>query len=385
MSLKSTPDLAAGSTALLAIDLAAIGENYKQLRDLANGAKGVVGAQCAAVVKADAYGLGARRVVPALYDLGCRTFFVATIGEGIVLRKLRSDIKIYILDGLFEGAGPLFVEHELTPVLGSLTMLEHWAAFCALRGQKHPAALHLDTGMNRLGVEASEIADLFKHQQTILNDVEIDLVMSHLACADEPEHASNKKQLARFLEHLNKLPAIPASLANSAGIFLGPSYALDLVRPGIALYGGQPNMDDTSAMRPVISLTSHIAQLRTVEKGDPIGYGGAYVAKRQTRLATLPVGYADGYHRSLGSTSDQQGASAYIGDHEAPLLGRVSMDLITIDVSLVPEELVNVGAPVELLGTHVRIDDLAKISGTIGYEILTSLGARYERQYIGGK
>ena len=181
------PDLAAGSTALLTIDLAAIGENYKQLRDLAKGARGVVGAQCAAVVKADAYGLGAKRVVPALYDLGCRTFFVATVQEGIALRNLHNDIKIYILDGLFEGAGPLFVEYELVPVLGSLSMLEHWAAFCALLDQQHPAALHLDTGMNRLGLEASEIADLFAHQQTILNDVKIDLVMSHLACADEPE------------------------------------------------------------------------------------------------------------------------------------------------------------------------------------------------------
>ena len=264
-------------------------------------------------------------------------------------------------------------------------MLEHWAAFCALLDQQHPAALHLDTGMNRLGLEASEIADLFAHQQTILNDVKIDLVMSHLACADEPEHPSNQKQLGHFREHIKNLPSIPASLANSGGIFLGSGYALDLVRPGIALYGGQPTIDSTSAMRPVISLITHIVQLRTVEKGDAIGYGGAYVAKRQTRLATLPVGYADGYHRALGSTSDQQGASVYIGDYEAPLLGRVSMDLLTIDVTLVPEELVSVGAPVELLGAHVLIDDLAKIAGTISYEILTSLGARYDRQYIGGK
>ena len=215
MSSKSMPELAAGSTALLTVDLTAIGENYKQLCELAKGA------ECAAVVKADAYGLGAKRVVPALYDQGCRTFFVATVREGIVLRNLHSDIKIYILDGLFEGAGSLFVEYDLAPVLGSLTMLEHWAAFCALRDQKHPAALHLDTGMNRLGLGPSEVADLIKHQQTILNDVKIDLVMSHLACADEPEHPGNQKQLGQFLGHMKDLPSIPASLANSAGIFPG--------------------------------------------------------------------------------------------------------------------------------------------------------------------
>ncbi|MCP4936874.1 MAG: alanine racemase [bacterium] len=379
MSSKSMPDLASGSTALLTIDLAAIGENYMRLCELAKGA------QCASVVKADAYGLGAAHVVPVLYDLGCRTFFVATVREGIALRASHSDIRIYILDGLFKGTGPLFVEHELSPVLGSLAMLEHWAAFCALRDQKHPAALHLDTGMNRLGLGPGEIIDLVAHQSSILNEVNIDLVMSHLACADEPEHASNQKQLTQFLTHMNNLPAIPASLANSAGIFLGPSYALDLVRPGIALYGGQPNIDDTSAMRPVVTLTTHIAQLRTVEKGGSIGYGGAYVAKRHTRLATLPVGYADGYHRMLGSSNDRRGASTYIGGHEAPLLGRVSMDLITIDVTDIPAELAIVGAEVELLGAHVLIDDLAKIAGTIGYEILTSLGARYERHYTGEK
>ena len=379
MSLKSTPDMASGSSALLTIDLTAIGENYEQLRKLAKGA------ECAAVVKADAYGLGAARVVPALYDLGCRTFFVATIREGMVLRKLHSDIKIYILDGLFAGSGSVFVEHHLMPVLGSLKMMEHWAALCTLLDFKHPAALHLDTGMNRLGLDAGEAKDLVEHQNTILMDVKIDLVMSHLACADEPTHGSNPKQLALFSDLLAQLPSIPASLANSAGIFLGPAYALDLARPGIALYGGQPNSDVSSAMRPVVSLITHIVQLRTVEKGEPIGYGGAYVAKRQTRLATLPVGYADGYHRALGSTNDQRGASAYLGVHEAPLLGRVSMDLITIDVTDVPDELVRAGAPVELLGHHVSIDDLAKMAGTIGYEILTSLGARYDRQYIGGK
>ncbi len=264
-------------------------------------------------------------------------------------------------------------------------MLEHWAAFCTLLDCRHPVALHLDTGMNRLGLDADETKGLVADKDTLLKDIEIDLVMSHLACADEPAHPSNQKQLETLSGFLLDFPSTPSSLANSAGIFLGPGYALDLVRPGIALYGGQPNKDAASAMRPVVSLITHIVQLRTVDKGDPVGYGGAYVTKRQTRLATLPVGYADGYHRALGSTTDQKGANAYIGNHEAPLAGRVSMDLITIDVTDIPDEVLVVGAPVELLGHHVSIDDLANIAGTISYEILTSLGTRYERQYIGAK
>ena len=379
MSLNIAPDIASGSTALLTIDLNAIGENYARLKALAKGA------ECAAVVKANAYGLGATQIAPFLYDQGCRTFFVATLDEGIRLRAHLTDAKIYILDGLFKGAGSLFVEHSLSPVIGSLEMLEHWSAFCALLDHQHPAALHLDTGMNRLGFAASQIKDLTENHKVILQDVNIDLVMSHLACADEPQHPGNEEQQQKFSEILNSLPEIRASLANSAGIFLEPSYAFDLVRPGVALYGGQPNTDTTSLMHPVVSLTTHIAQIRTVESGDAIGYGGAYIAKRKTRLATLPVGYADGYHRALGSTNELKGASAYIGEYEAPLLGRVSMDLITIDVTDVPDELVNAGTSVELLGQHVTIDDLAAIAGTISYEILTSLGSRYDRRYLGGQ
>ncbi len=377
MSLKSTSDMASGSPALLTIDLSAIGENYAQLREMAKGA------QCAAVVKANAYGLGVDRVVPTLYDQGCRTFFVATLHEGIALRQLHNDTKIYILDGLFAGSENLFAEHKLAPVLGSLAMLKRWAALSALMDFKHPAALHLDTGMNRLGLDAADFKEFVEHQNSILSDINIDLVMSHLACADEPSHPGNQKQLDDFSGFLSQLPFRPASLANSSGIFLGPDFHLTLVRPGIALYGGKPNMYASSAMRPVVSLITHIAQVRKVEKGAAIGYGGAYITQRPTVLATLPVGYADGYHRALGSTNDQNGASVYIGNYEAPLLGRVSMDLITVDVTDIPHELIAVGATVELLGRQILIDDLAKAAGTISYEILTSLGTRYERQYIG--
>ena len=375
-----TPDIAAGATSLLTIDLAAIGENYSKLQALANGA------ECAAVVKADAYGLGAARVAPFLAGLGCRTFCVATPGEGIVLRKILSDARIFILDGLFAGTGGIFAEHNLCPVLGSLKMIERWSAFCALRGQMYPAALHFDTGMNRLGLGADETKELSDHSSSILRDMQIELVISHLACADDPEHAANRKQQRLFSEILQTFPSLlgsQASLANSAGLFLGTDYSFDLVRPGIALYGGQPNCLSSSMMTPVVTLTTHIAQIRTVKKGDLIGYGGACRVERNTRVATLPVGYADGYHRTLGSTNENKGANTYIGEHKAPLLGRVSMDLVTIDITDIPVEEALVGTPVELLGQHVSIDDLAGISGTISYEILTSLGARYERQYTG--
>ena len=369
------PDLSQGSTAVLTVDLAAIGRNYARLAAMADGA------QCAAVVKADAYGTGAHRVAPHLHKLGCENFFVATIKEGIALRKLLAGVKIHVFDGLFPGSADLFDKHQLIPVLGSLAMLKEWSEHCRKKKRAPPAVLHIDTGMNRLGIGPDDLSQLIEQQKDHLQDIRLDLVMSHLACADDQKHALNQKQLTRFKDALGRLPGAPASLANSAGIFLGSDFHLDLLRPGIALYGGRPNECAPNPMEPVVTLISHIAQIRRVEKGVTIGYGGTYTTTRQTRLATIPVGYADGYLRALGSSTKRAGAHVFVGDHKAPLLGRVSMDLITVDITDVPQSVAFIGTDVELLGAHILIDDLADIAGTIGYEILTSLGTRYDVHY----
>ncbi len=360
---------------MLRVDLDALTANYAQLCALAPGSEG------AAVVKADAYGTGAHRVSNALHKKGCRTFFVATLAEGISLRARLKEARIYVLDGLFPGTSRLFAEHRLSPVLGSLPSLEEWSR-ARRSGDGFPAAaLHIDTGMNRLGLGPDEIPSLLEKAAHYFNAAGIDLVMSHLACADDPDDRSNQTQSHAFGSLLQQLPPCRASLANSAGIFLGKDYHHDLLRPGIALYGGRSVSASRNSMRPVVHLTSHIAQVRTVKKGVPVGYGGAYVTNRKTRLATVPVGYADGYLRALGSTTGKAGASTFIADHEAPVLGRISMDLITIDVTDLPPDLAKPGTDVELLGSNISVDDLADIAGTIGYEILTSLGNRYDRHY----
>ena len=373
-----------GATAVLTVDLPAIGENYARLSALAKGA------QCAAVVKANAYGTGVERVAPFLHKQGCKTFFVATQDEGILLRSLLPDTKIYILNGLPAGCAVNYHNYNLCPVLGSIEMLVEWARYCNRTKACPPAALHIDSGMNRLGIGPDQLQTLIETPE--LRTIEFDLIMSHLACADEPDHPRNKKQLHTFTATLKELPTAakslaksPAkSLANSAGIFLGSDYHFDILRPGIALYGGCPVTGSDNPMKPVVTLMSTIAQIRLVAKGDAIGYGATFQVERETRVATIPVGYADGYTRSLGSSNDHEGAYVYIGKTRAPLLGRVSMDLITVDITDIPERKAFVGAPVELLGAHIGIDDLANIAGTIGYEILTSLGARYKRHYKEG-
>ncbi len=369
------------STGLLTIDLAAIAGNYEMLCAAASGA------EVAAVVKADAYGCGAHLIAPMLYKKGCRTFFVATLSEAIDLRKVLPDARIFILDGLFPGCSPTYSRYRLMPVIGSLPMLHEWSRFCQSNSTFSACALHVDTGMNRLGLGTEELLHLFANKKQSLQGVDVKLLISHLACADDPGHEQNDRQLELFARLVQQAGDIPASLANSAGVFLGRQYHFDLVRPGIALYGGRAIKNKANPARPVISLSSPIIQVRTVKKGTGIGYGSSFVTRRQTRLATLPVGYADGYFRSLGTgnttreSSAGQGAGVFIGEYEAPVAGRISMDLVTIDVTDIPADLARVGQKAELLGSHISIDDLADRAGTIGYEILTSLGHRFQRRY----
>ena len=368
------------TTARLDIDLGAIRQNYAALGARAEKA------ECAAVVKADAYGTGAEPVSRALYAAGCRHFFVATLQEAVNVRAILSDnapaAAIYVLDGLLPGAEQIYEQHALTPVLGSLEALDDWTAFAKTQSRPLSTALHIDTGMNRLGLGPDALPQFLRNRQAYLHGLRLELVMSHLACADEPEHPQNRRQLELFRAALAQLPPVKASLANSAGIFLGPDYHFDLLRPGIALYGGRAVNNVKNPMRGVVCLTSNIAQVRRIKKGDGVGYGASFTAARDSLVATVPVGYADGYLRALGANGHGPTAQVCIGGHLAPLCGRVSMDLITIDVTDLPAGLAVVGAPVELIGPHVSVDDLADVAGTIGYEILTSLGRRYARRYL---
>jgi alanine racemase len=398
-------DPAARAGAVLDIDLGAIVANWRLL------AAKVAPAECAAVVKADAYGLGAARVGTALAAAGCRLFFVATLDEAIALRgALGAGPKVAVLNGPFFITSGDFVEHDLIPVLNEPGQIATWAKaplpHCgrgrgpsrsdgrvrasaraphphptsasprppspAMRERENTAILHVDTGMARLGLTAAEFATLVERPPGIAWRA----VMSHLACADEPDHPLNDKQRARFAAAAARLTSVPASLAASSGIFLGPSYHFDLVRPGAALYGVNPQPGRPNPLRPVVRLTAKILQIRQIDRGESVGYGAAHVMGAPGRIATAAVGYADGWLRSLSHRG-----CGYIAGKRVPLVGRVSMDLVTFDVSAIPPALLLPGGEVELLGAAYGVDDAAADAGTIGYEILTSLGARYHRVY----
>lgn len=361
--------------AVLTIDLAAIVENWRTLSAVA------APAECAAVVKADAYGLGIDRVAPALWRAGALTFFVAHLNEGIRLRALLPDAVIYVLNGLMPGTGPAFAAAKLRPVLGSVPEIAEWSEFCRATGKPLPAALHVDTGMERLGLSLDDAVRLSDSRRLL--GFEPSLLMSHLACADTPGHPLTGRQLSLFTDIARRFPGIPASLANSAGTLSGRDFRFDLVRPGIFLYGGIA-VADVPPLRPVVRLDARILQVREVERGATVGYGAAQRVKRASRIATVSIGYADGLFRAAGSTDAKAGAEAVIAGRRCPLVGRISMDLATIDVTSLPETAVERGAMATFLGEGIGVDDLAARAGTIGYEVLTSLGGRYLRRYVGG-
>jgi alanine racemase len=367
----------AGETAILTIDLDALAANYRRLRELA------APAECAAVVKADAYGLGMAEAAPVLWRQGCKTFFVATPSEARDLRKLLPHAVIYVLAGLMPGTASMLHKHGLRPVLNSAEEIREWASVSAKAGEALPCAVHIDTGMNRLGLSAAEV-DAVAGERSLWPAFRLSLIMSHLACADEPEHSKNAAQRKLFDELRARLPGALTSLANSAGILLGRAYAYDVVRPGIALYGGKPQARRPHEFAPVIHLKGRILQVRNVAAGETVGYGATRTLRRPSRVATVSVGYADGFFRSLSTKDGETGFVAYAGPHAAPILGRVSMDLITVDVTDVPETHSTRGAWVELMGPHITAQTVAHHAGTIDYEVLTNLGARALRRYIGG-
>ncbi|KPL54857.1 alanine racemase [Prosthecomicrobium hirschii] len=359
--------------ARLTIDLAALEANW---RDLAARA---APAECAAAVKADAYGLGLEPVVRRLHDAGCLTFFVALPEEALRLRAVAPDATVYLLNGLLPGWVDTIADAGIRPVLGSPEEWDDWAAAGARAGRPLPAALHIDTGMNRLGLTQAE-AERLAADPTRRAAVALALVMSHLATADEPGHALIGRQLARFRAATALFPGVPASLANSAGIFAGADFHFGLVRPGVALYGGAVQAGRPSPMMPVVRLDAPILRVRPVPAGEPIGYGAARTLPRDSRIAILSVGYADGYHRLASSTDARPGGHVAIEGRPAPVVGRISMDLMAVDVT--DHEQAHRGTRVELIGPHVPLTSIAAAMGTIDYEVLTSLGRRYRRVYL---
>jgi len=348
--------------AVLTVDLDALAANYLTLQAEA-------GVEAAPAVKADGYGLGAVAVARRLSAEGARSFFVARLAEGESLRAALGvrTAAIYILDGAEPGAGPQFAAAGLTPVLSSFEQAEAWASFA---GDRLPAALHVDTGMNRLGVSLDEAERLAAARR-----LRLDLVMSHLACADEPDHPLNALQRDRFAAARDLFPNVRASFANSGGVFLGPDYAFDQVRPGVSLYGGGPLGRPDPRIRAVATLEAPILQLRQVKAGESVGYGATFVAESTMQVAILAAGYADGYPRNASPR-----AFAAVAGKSHRLLGRVSMDMIAVDVT---EADVAVGDKVELLGPNLMVDDLAAAAGTTAYEVLTRLPLRAQRIYRG--
>ncbi len=359
-------DLAAGG--VLTIDLAALRHNYRTI------AARVAPARAAAVVKADAYGLGADKAAPAFYAAGCRDFFVAHLGEAVALKPfLPADATLYVLNGLQPGTEAAAAREKIVPVLNSLEQVENWRNLAQSLGSTLPALLQVDTGMSRLGLSAKEL-DRLANDPSLLDGIEIKYVMSHLASGDEPDNPANAAQLAAMKAALARLPKAPVAFANSGGSFLDRGYHFDLARPGVALYGVGPA---GGGIRPVLTLSARVIQVREIEPGAAVGYGGTFVAERPMRIATIAVGYADGWLRALSNRG-----SAYFGDVRLPVAGRVSMDSITLDVSALPEGTLKLGSLVELIGPHQTLDDVARDSGTIPYEILTALGHRYARVYV---
>jgi alanine racemase len=357
---------------VLEIDLAAVRNNYRRL--LAE----LGGVASAAVVKADGYGLGAKRVAPALWSAGCRTFFTAHLGEAADLRTALPEAEIFVLNGALPGAEADFIGLDLCPVLNGLDDLERWAKLARSIGRTLPAALHLDTGMARLGLPPAEVDQLAAEPER-LDGVALRYVMSHLACAEESGHPMNETQRAAFEAARARMPAAPACFANSSGIFLGPRFRFDLARPGVALYGANPTPERPNPMAGTVRLTAPILQVRAIDPPASVGYGATHKIDRPARIATVAVGYADGYLRSLSSSG-----RCRLGGYDVAVVGRVSMDLITLDVTGVPEEAAHPGAEVEIIGPNQTVDQVAERAGTIPYEILTSLGRRYSRIYTDG-
>ncbi len=354
----------ANTGASLNIDLAALESNYRTLADKLSSA------ELASVVKANAYGLGIKEIATTLSRIGCTKYFVATLHEGIELRQILPNAKIYILHGVSTRTADELIANSLIPILNNLNQIRIWQRYA-----NHAAAIHIDTGMTRLGLTPEECSKIQS-----LSSYNIDLVMSHLSCAEDKTHPKNIQQASLFEKVRKTIPAKCASLAASSGIFLGPDYHFDLCRAGISLYGINPTPLNKNSLAQVVNLKAKIIQIRYVDTIQTVGYGATHRIEKPTKIATLEIGYADGYMRSLGNTG-----IAFIENYEVPVVGRVSMDLTTVDVTNVPDSVITEKTTVDLIGPHNPIDQIAKQAGTISYELLAGLGNRIERIYQSGK
>ncbi|MXV44466.1 alanine racemase [Saccharibacter sp. 17.LH.SD] len=351
--------------ARLTIDLANLCYNYKRLQEEA------VGAECAAVLKADAYGVGLGPVASALAPY-VKTFFVAHPEEGQRLRAFIPKSRIFVLHGFLPGGTAFMAEHGLIPVINSREQALEWRNFCQESGRNDPVALQFDSGMSRFGLSLKDL------EFGVTEGLQPVLVMSHLACADTPDDPANARQRDFFIKMADFFPGVPRSLAASSGIFLGSDYHFDLVRPGAALYGLAPNDQGQNPLRPVVQLEARIVQIRHVEQAAGVGYGMTWRAPAGTRLATVGIGYADGLFRSVSGHM-----ALWYKDIELPVVGRISMDSVSVDIGNISDDALKPGDFLSVIGPHQSVDSVARMAGTIGYEILTSLGHRFERHYVG--
>lgn len=371
-----TAELPPEATGVITVDLNAIQSNWRALRDL------VAPAECGAVVKADAYGLGAARVIPALVNAGCKTFFVATPEEARQARALAPGARILVLDGLLPGAVSTLLLAHAIPVLSSVDEVREWGGLARERGETLAAALQVDTGLHRLGLSAADVATL--KSEGLLDALDVVLIMSHLASADVPGDPKNAAQRAAFEQMRAQFTGVTSSLAASDGLMLGRDYHYDLVRPGYALYGGQASQAGSAPVTPVVRIEARVLQVREVPEGETVGYSATWRAARPSRVAIIAAGYADGLPRALSAASGELGATVLVAGQRVPLIGRVSMDLITLDVTGVAGE-IRRGDLATLIGPGLTIEALGRTAGTIGYEVLTRLGPRFVRRYVGGE
>jgi alanine racemase len=373
VSANALADPETGGT--LSIDLGAIEANWHALK------RQLLTAECAAVVKANAYGLGLEAVTTKLANAGCKTFFVADLAEARRARARAREATIYVLNGYAPEAGTAFAELNAQPVINSTTELAEWDAFVAAHHWRGGAALHVDTGMNRLGIAAAEAAALALRVQQ--ENHGITLLMSHLACAEIAEHPLNANQIRLFRELRMLYRGVPASLANSSGIFLDDSAHFDMARPGAALYGINPTPRRPNPMRGVVAMSGRILQVRNVQQGETVGYGATWTARRASRIAVVALGYADGLLRGASGTDRKAGGIAMIAATRCPIAGNISMDLTCVDVTDMPDGSVHRGDIATFIGDTIPVDEIAASAGTIGYEILTRLGARCHLVYRG--
>lgn len=369
------PESLASATGTITVDLGRVASNWKAL------AAKVAPARCAAVVKADAYGLGAERVIAALSRAGCTAFFIATPDEAEAARKIAPSADIYALDGLVGNVAAAFARLAVMPVLSTLDDIVAWSALCRARGERLPAAIHIDTGLHRLGLPVRDVRRLAA-DTSMMTGIDLALVMSHLASADNPHDPKNRDQLVAFETLTALFPNIPRSLAASDGLMLGPAFHFDLVRPGYAIYGGQASQIAPAPVQAAVTVSARILAVADVAPGETVGYSATWRAKRPSRIATIAAGYADGIPRNASAPDGRPGGHVLISGHLAPIVGRISMDLVTVDVTDLPGGAAMPGEFAKLVAEELTIEDAGYAAGTIGYEILTRLGRRFTRLYL---